>query len=143
MNLVLRARRVERLNQQAEALTEKHGIEVSVIEADLAQASGVQQILDGTAGADIGLVVSNAGFGVRGHYEEQDPVTLQDMLMVNCQAPMLLAHGFIPRLKARSKGGGLVFTGSGINGNGPKHAALTSYGCKVAVCSPNRYTKLR
>lgn len=33
------------------------------------------------------------------------------MMTVNCIAPMLLAHGFIPRLKARGRGG-IIFTGS-------------------------------
>lgn len=33
------------------------------------------------------------------------------MLTVNCHAPMQLAHGFLPRLKARGRGG-IVFTAS-------------------------------
>jgi short-subunit dehydrogenase len=36
---------------------------------------------------------------------------MAEMLTVNCHAPMQLAHGFLPRLKARGKGG-LIFTSS-------------------------------
>jgi short-subunit dehydrogenase len=36
---------------------------------------------------------------------------MADMLMVNCNTPMQLAHGFIPRLRKRGKGG-IILTSS-------------------------------
>ena len=42
---------------------------------------------------------------------QHDPAAMADMLMVNCNVPMQLAHGFIPRLRLRRKGG-LIFTSS-------------------------------
>src|SRR6202022_526637 len=58
-----------------------------------------------------GLVVSNAGFGLKGSFDSGDPKAMADMLMVNCNTPMLLARGFVPRLRKRAKGG-LVLTSS-------------------------------
>src|SRR5438128_10347468 len=62
-DLVLVARRVERLDGLAAQLNSKHGITTTVLPVDLADRSAAQQILDGTAPLDIGLVVSNAGYG--------------------------------------------------------------------------------
>ena len=111
LDLVLAARRLDRLHQLAERLTTAHGINVRVHRADLSQASAPQEILDATANADVGLLVSNAGFGLKGRFDSGDPATLTDMLMVNCNAPMILARGFVPRLLARRKGG-IILTSS-------------------------------
>lgn len=110
-SLVLVARRMERLAALAEQLTGQHGVEVKNLGIDLADGTAAQQILAATEGLDIGLVVSNAGFGFKGDFGRGDPGVMADMLMVNCQAPMLLAHGFIPRLQARGKGG-IILTSS-------------------------------
>jgi short-subunit dehydrogenase len=111
LDLVLVARRVDRLQEVATRLTQRHGVAVTLLTTDLAQPQAAGEVLEATASLDIGLVVSNAGFGARGDHASLDPATLADMLMVNCQAPMLLSHGFIPRLRARKKGG-FIFTSS-------------------------------
>jgi short-subunit dehydrogenase len=110
-DLVLAARRVDRLQELAAQLQSKHGIAATVLPVDLADPSAAQQILDATASLDIGLVVSNAGYGFKGEHAATDPDGLTAMLMVNCDTTMRLAHGFIPRLRERGKGG-LLFTSS-------------------------------
>jgi short-subunit dehydrogenase len=114
-NLVLVARRVERLEALSAELAESFGTQTTVLPVDLAAPDAAQQILAGTEAQDIGLVVSNAGFGIKGELAAGDPVAMAEMISVNCTVPMLLAHGFIPRLRARRaahKGGGIIFTGS-------------------------------
>ena len=110
-DLVLVARRVERLEQLAAEFTAKHKVNVKVVPVDLAGVNAAAEMLEATAGLDVGLVVSNAGFGLRGWHEDHPPAGLNEMLMVNCNTPMLLANGFIPRLKARGKGG-IIFVSS-------------------------------
>ena len=110
-DLVLVARRVDRLMTLADELQQAHGRDVRVCGIDLSSPAAPQQILDATADLDVGLVVSNAGFGLKGEHAANDPQAMTDMLMVNCHVPMLLAHGFIPRLRQRGKGG-LLFTSS-------------------------------
>jgi short-subunit dehydrogenase len=110
-DLVLVARRVDRLQELAARLQSEHRITATVLAVDLAEHSAAQQILDATASLDIGLVVSNAGYGFKGEHAATDPDGLTAMLMVNCDITMRLAHGFIPRLRQRGKGG-LILTSS-------------------------------
>lgn len=111
MDLVLVARRVQHLEALAQRLQQDYGVRATICPVDLAGPQAVHAILDATAAFDIGLVVSNAGFSLKGDHAANDPHQLTDMLMVNCHAPILLAHGFIPRLRKRGKGG-IVFTSS-------------------------------
>lgn len=111
LDLVITARRGERLRELADRLSREQGVDVKVCEADLTQADAAQRLLEATAGIDIGLVISNAGFGMKGPHEANDARAMTDMLMVNCNAPMQLARGFAPRLRVRGKGG-IVFTSS-------------------------------
>lgn len=110
-DLVLAARRTDRLDALAERLLSKLGVRTTVIGADLTDPQAPAHILEQVAGTDIGLVVSNAGFNIKGSFETRDAADMARMLMVNCHAPMQLAHGFLPRLKARGRGG-IVLTGS-------------------------------
>lgn len=111
LNLVLTARRFDRLEALANRLNAQHGIDARICKADLAAPSAAAKLLEFTSNLDVGLVVSNAGFGMKGPHEGTDAAEITDMLMVNCNAPMLLARGFVPRLKTRAKGG-FIFTSS-------------------------------
>ena len=72
-DLVLVARRTDRLQELAEKLERQHGTKTSICDADLSQSSAPAHIHQLTAGRDIGLVISNAGFSVRGLHETLDP----------------------------------------------------------------------
>ncbi len=111
LDLVLVARRLDRLEALAAQLSRQHGIQAHALQIDLADPRAAQAMLDETRSLDIGLVVSNAGFGMKGEHAANDPQAMADMLMVNCTVPMQLAHGFIPRLRARKRSG-LILTAS-------------------------------
>ncbi|MQY21467.1 SDR family NAD(P)-dependent oxidoreductase [Nocardia macrotermitis] len=111
LDLVLVARRLDRLQQLAEELSSEHGVEVTVHQADLADPAAAAGIVDAVAGLDVGLLVSNAGFGMKGPFELGDAQTLTDMTTVNCHTPTQLAHGLVPHLKQRGRGG-ILFTSS-------------------------------
>lgn len=111
LDLVVVARRTQRLQALAAQLEQRHGVNVRVCSVDLAEPDAAQRILDATSDLDIGLVINNAGFGFKGAYETAEPQLLAKLLSVNCHAPMLLAHGFVPRLRQRARGG-MVFTSS-------------------------------
>lgn len=111
LDVVMVARRLDRLEALAERLAKTHGVQARALQVDLVQAGAAQQMLDATRDLDVGLVVSNAGFGLKGEHAANDPQAMAEMLMVNCNVPMQLAHGFIPRLRARGRGG-IILTSS-------------------------------
>ena len=115
MDLVLAARRQDRLDQLAAELAAAHGVRTHVVVVDLARTDAPQHLLDATADRDVGLVVSNAGFSLKGEHAGNDPALITEMLMVNCHVPLQLTRGFIPRLRQRrasGQGGGIVLTSS-------------------------------
>ncbi len=111
IDLVLVARRLDRLLALAEELSGEHGVQITVQQADLADPTAAARIVDAISALDVGLLISNAGFGVKGAFELGDARTLTDMMTVNCHTPTQLAHGLVPHLKRRGRGG-ILFTSS-------------------------------
>src|SRR3972149_6359999 len=67
-DVVLGARRRERLEKLAAELSQAHGIGAEVIEADLADDGAVATVEERLRRGDIDVLVNNAGFGTRGHF---------------------------------------------------------------------------
>ncbi len=111
LDVVVTARRADRLDQLASELRAAHDVRVEVVALDLERPDFIEPLVRACADRDVGLVVSNAGFGLKGEHHTLDGARLTGMLNVNCHAPMLLARAFAPRLIARGRGG-LLLTGS-------------------------------
>ncbi|MBQ0826685.1 SDR family NAD(P)-dependent oxidoreductase [Streptomyces tagetis] len=111
LDVVLVARRGDRLRRLAEELRDQYRVRATVVQADLADPAAPARILEAVDGLDVGLLVSNAGFGVKGRFEDTDADVLSSMLAVNCLAPMRLAHALVPRMRLRGRGG-VLFTSS-------------------------------
>jgi short-subunit dehydrogenase len=143
LDLVLVARRLDRLEEIAGALAAVHGIRAVAFEADLAQPDAADRIAAGTAALDIGLVVSNAGFSMKGDHAGNDAVAMTEMLMVNGHAPMQLTRAFIPRLRARGRGG-IILTSSveGLMGC-PYSAAYSATKALVKALGEALWAELR
>lgn len=118
INLLLVARRSEHLESlAAELRRRRRGLEIESIVADLAQPDAVDRVVAAVGERDLGLVVSNAGFGLKGRFTDTDRTQLEAMFNVNARAPLLLAHALLPRLRARAHAG-FIFTGS-VEGEAP------------------------
>ncbi|WBB63689.1 SDR family oxidoreductase [Streptomyces sp. WMMC500] len=105
-DLVLVARTVERLHEQAAELHERHGVEASVLPADLATDEGIAAVEErlGDAERPVDLLVNNAGFGQKGRFLQ---VTLDDeltMLKVHCEAVLRLTRAAAEAMRERSRG---------------------------------------
>jgi short-subunit dehydrogenase len=102
--VVLVARRGERLEQLAGELPS----EAQVVTCDLAsEASDLRARVD-ALGADVGLLVNNAGFGTHGPFLEQDAEREAKEIRVNCEAVVTLTHAFLPSMVERGRGGVIV-----------------------------------
>ena len=105
INLVLVARRKQRLDDLARRLERDAKIQTKVITADLAQADFLHVILAETGSLDVGLLVNNAGFGLAGRFIDHEMERELDLLNVNCRAPLLLSHVFARQMAKRHRGG--------------------------------------
>ncbi len=104
-DLVLAARRADRLEALARALSARHGIAADVVAADLGTDAGVAALVAATDRREIGLLVAAAGYGTSGPLVDAGLATELDMLSVNCRAVLALAHHFGGRFARRGRGG--------------------------------------
>ena len=103
-DLVVVARRGERLRALAAELRTAHDAECLVVEADLATANGIGALRAATAGRRIDVLVNNAGFGHRGRFHEEDASRLLEMVDLNVRALTELTHHYLVPMVARGHG---------------------------------------
>ena len=103
-NLVIVARRKDRLDQLADDLKTKHGIEVLVIPADLADPASPRAIFDATqaAGIQVDFLVNNAGLGTNGKFWELDEAREMAQVQVNVNTLVHLTRLYLPAMIART-----------------------------------------
>lgn len=109
-HLVLTARRLDRLQEVAENLRKKHGVQTQVFAADLAEREAPRHIYDfcKEKGLHIDLLINNAGFGQHGELPQVETQRLIDMVEVNCTAVVHLTRLFLPDMVARRSGDILI-----------------------------------
>ncbi|MFI5979941.1 SDR family NAD(P)-dependent oxidoreductase [Streptomyces sp. NPDC051555] len=105
-DLVLVARREDRLVRLAAELSAAHGVAVVPVPMDLGvdrAAELLSQELD-RRGLTITSVINNAGFGTFGPLHRGDPERLRQEIAVNVGAVVGISGAFIERLRAHGKG---------------------------------------
>ncbi len=110
VNLVLTARRKDRLEAVAARLVAEYKVQVRVIAADLEQPDAPEKIFAETEGAGlpIDVLVNNAGFGYYGEFGKGDPGRQAAMVQVNCTAVVVLTNLFLPKMMDRRRGDVLI-----------------------------------
>src|SRR5712692_9306797 len=105
-DLVLVARRRDRLESLAEEISVAHGVKVQVIDADLAVPSTPRRIAEEVKrlGLEIEYLVNNAGFGTTGLFAQTDPARELEMVQVNIAALVELTRTFLPPMIRRGHG---------------------------------------
>lgn len=105
-DLVLVARRKDKLETLKNELENKHGIKVMVIARDLGGAEAAKEIYDKVkkAGIEIEYLINNAGFGGRGKFHERAWEQDLNMINLNVVALTALTRFFLPDFVARNSG---------------------------------------
>ena len=104
-DLILVARRQERLAALAELLQQQYPIEVTVLPADLRNPADLARLeayllqLD-----DLILLINNAGFGTLEYFVEASLNRQLDMIQVNTTAPIRLSYAALPGMIDRGRG---------------------------------------
>jgi short-subunit dehydrogenase len=109
-NLVLTARRRERLDQLAAKLGNECGVRVEIIVADLARPEAPGEIFAFTSGKqlEVELLVNNAGFGAYGPFHTSILAKQLEMVQVNCAAVVHLTHFYLRPMIERRHGDVLI-----------------------------------
>lgn len=104
-NLILVARREERLIAIQEELEAEYGVSVTPLPADLADDEEVGRLVAMIRGRDdIEILVNNAGFGLMGPFHTADIEKHLAMIHVHVLAAVRLTHAVLPQMVARDSG---------------------------------------
>lgn len=104
-NLLLVARRREAMEMLAARLKAKHGCEVEILQADLADENDVARVAERVAGVEnLALLINNAGFGTRGLFWEADFAQQEEMHRLHILTTMRLCHAALRRMVPRNSG---------------------------------------
>jgi short-subunit dehydrogenase len=115
LDLVVLDRDAAPLAALANALRAQHGVTVHEVVADLGSHDIVERVRAGVGQRAIGLLVYNAAIGTVAPFLEIGPAHIDDMLAVNCRAPVQLVHALAPAMVERGRGGIVLM--SSMSGN--------------------------
>lgn len=134
-DLVVVARRRDRLEALAEELRSAHGVDVEVLVADVTvpeQLSAVEERVRGGSPA-VDLLVNNAGAGGQGAFADIPLEWSQSQIFLNVLAPVRLTHAALEQMLAR--GGGGILNVSSIAGLQPMPNVATYAATKAYLSS--------
>jgi hypothetical protein len=103
-DLVLVARRRDRLDALAAELSRRHGAAVEALGADLAEPAGLAAVETRLADNRLALLVNNAGFGTKGLFWEAALEGQERMHALHVMATVRLTHAALRPMVARDRG---------------------------------------
>jgi hypothetical protein len=127
-DLILTARRVDRLEALAAELRRTHDVTVHIFAADLSESEAPAALITrvADAGLTIDTLINNAGFGLQGNVADLDGLKQADIIDVNCRALVVLARAVLPAMIARGKGGILNIASTAAFQPGPGFAVYSA-----------------
>ncbi|WP_329743071.1 SDR family NAD(P)-dependent oxidoreductase [Dyella sp. A6] len=126
-DLVLTARRADRLEALAESLRQSHACQVTVLAADLAAPAAPKALCEALQqrGLAVDWLINNAGYGVPGSFTGNAWQIHADFLQVLLTAPTELAWLLLPGM--RERGYGRIVNVASLAGHVPGTAGHTLY----------------
>lgn len=108
VNVVLTARRADRLAALATELEETLAVRTRYLALDLGESGAAERLAAAVSDLEIGILVNNAGFGSIGAFDEQDPARVREMVELSCVAPAVLTRRLLPAMRERGRGAVIV-----------------------------------
>src|SRR5260370_2911163 len=102
--LILSARRTGRLEQLGAELAAAHGVKFRTIAADLAAPDSAAVIHQQTSGETVDILINNAGFGLRGRYDQTDWDAEACLIQVNITSLAQLTKLYVKDMVRRGSG---------------------------------------
>jgi short-subunit dehydrogenase len=134
-NLILVARREERLRRVADQLAEEHGVEIDVLPADLGVRNAPATLFDSLSarGREVDILINNAGFGVHGSFVDNSWDRELEMMELDVVTLVHLTKLFVPGMVERGFGRILQVASTAAYQAVPTYAVYG--GCKAFVLS--------
>ena len=134
-DLVLTARRIDRLEQLARELAAAHGIQATAIPGDLARPDGPATLVSELErrGLEVDWLVNNAGFATAGRFDRLPIERELEEIRLNVKAPVDLTGRLLPGLVARGRG--VVMNVASVAGFGPMPYTATYAATKAFLLS--------
>jgi short-subunit dehydrogenase len=139
-DLALVARNRARLEQLAAEFPARN---VRVVASDLSQPEAPEQIYAELAGAEVAVLINNAGAGLRGYFHELDTVAQMSMLQLNVNALTHLTRLFLPAMVGRRRGWIMNVASTAAFQPGPLMAVYYATKAYVLSLSEALYNELR
>jgi short-subunit dehydrogenase len=127
-DLILTARRAERLERLALELAAAYGAHSEILPRDLANPGSAGALFDDVEHRDLAVdvLVNNAGYGVPGSFRNRSWQVHADFQQVMIGAVAELCYRAIPGMRAR--GAGVILNVASLAGHMPGSAGHTLYG---------------
>ena len=141
-DLVITARDQKRLEESANLLRDKFGVDVEVIKADLATNEGLKllELRLENKSRPIDVLINNAGFGINKSFIASERQIENDLLDVLVRAPLRLMHAVLPAMKERDSGTIINVSSVASWIAGGSYSAAKSY---LTILSESLHTELR
>ncbi len=112
-DVILVARRADKLKAIAEELEARHAVRATVFAHDLTAPGAARRLRAAVAdaGLQVGVLINNAGIGGYGDFADQDGELHEAMLQLNCKIPLALTKAFLASMIERRQGA-IIFVGS-------------------------------
>lgn len=103
-NLVLAARREEKLLELAVELQQEHGVDVRAVACDLVDSGAALGLFQSCADLEIDVLVNNAGIMYHGDFIDQSPSSIDNIIQLNIASLTQLTRLFLPPMVERDEG---------------------------------------
>jgi uncharacterized protein len=104
-DLILVARREDRLKQLGDTLQSKYRVKTIPLSVDLSLSEDIESVIKLIKEtSNIGLLINNAGFGTVGRFSRVEPQKELTMLYVHMVAPIMFCRAVLPGMISRNNG---------------------------------------
>jgi hypothetical protein len=105
-NLILVARRKDKLDELAQELSRRHGIRAETLGSDLGKPASRDRLAGRieSLGLQVEILINNAGFATGGPFHESDAKRELEQVRVLVEAPVALTSAFLPAMVKRGRG---------------------------------------
>lgn len=132
-NLILIARRIDRLEEIQNELQNKYKIEVKIYKVDVSDPQQIEDFFNSISDLPINILVNNAGLSLeKAHFHKYDWQDIETMLDVNVKGFLQIAYNCIPHL---IKSEGLIINVSSISG-------IEGYEGGAVYCATKAFVKM-